>query len=79
MPHFTEEQMRIVKRLDRALKDAAKAGMALRVFDGSVLIMNEEALTDPRYGEFGDDYAGWVEDCTQRIAIGLDADGGAGN
>jgi|GEM_PF-6095929 len=79
MPHFTEEQMRIVKRLDRALKDAAKAGMALRVFDGSVLIMNEEALTDPRYGEFGDDYAGWIDDCTQRIAIGLDADGGSGN
>jgi len=78
MPHLTEEQKRIVKRLDRAFKDARKAGLALRVFDGSVLVMDEEALSDPRYGEFGDDYAGWLEDCTERIAIGLNADGGAG-
>lgn len=79
MPNFTEEQQRIIKRLDRALKDAAKAGLALRVFDGSVMMMNEEALTDQRYGEFGDDYAAWCDDCTQRIGIGLDADGGAGS
>lgn len=79
MPRFTEEQQRIVKRLDRAFKDAARAGLSLRVFDGAVLMLRTEALSDPRYGEFCSDYAGWLEDCTQHIAHGLDADGGAGN
>lgn len=78
MSDFTEEQKRIVKRLDRALKDAAKAGLALRVFDGSVLMLREEALHDPRYGEFGGEASRWIEDCTTTIAIGLNADGGAG-
>ncbi|MNE31417.1 hypothetical protein D3C80_1249840 [compost metagenome] len=78
MPHFTADQQRIVKRLDRAFKDAAKAGLALRVFDGAVLLVRTEDLGDPRYGQFGSEAGEWMEDCTQRIAVGLDADGGAG-
>ncbi|MCE1119101.1 hypothetical protein [Pseudomonas sp. NMI795_08] len=78
MADFTDEQRRIISRLDRAFKDAAKAGLALRVFDGAVLMLPKDALSDPRYGEFGIEGAAWIEDCTQRIAIGLNADGGAG-
>lgn len=78
MPTFTDEQRRIIRRLDRAFKDAAKAGLALRVFDGAVLMLREEALSDPRYGEFGADYEGWQDDFTQQIAVDLNADGGAG-
>jgi len=78
MPTFTDEQQRIVNRLDRAFKDAKKAGLALRVYDGAVLMLCEDALNDPRYGEFGSLGGEWIEECTTRIALGLNADGGAG-
>lgn len=78
MPEFTQEQRRIIARLDRAFKDAARAGLALRVFDSSVLMLRVEALDDPRYDQFGSAAKLWAEEHTEQIAIGLNADGGAG-
>lgn len=77
MPDFTQEQRRIIARIDRALKDAARAGLAMRVFDGAVLMLRDDALNDHRYGEFGE-MAEWLDECTHRIGGGLNADGGAG-
>lgn len=78
MYEFIPEQARIVARLDRAMKDAARAGLAMRVFDGHVLMMRLEALRDPRYGEFGLKGAEWIAECTRQIGHSLEADGGAG-
>lgn len=78
MPDFTPEQARIAARIDRALKDANRAGLAMRVFDGAVLLCRAEALDDPRYGEFGSLMSEWEAERTQRVGGLIDADGGAG-
>ena len=79
MSEFTPEQLRVIKRLDRALKDANKLDLAVRVFDGSVLMCTNGALTDPRYGEFGPDGSSWMKDRTVQIGGEINADGGAGS
>ncbi len=77
MADFTQEQRRIISRIDRALKGAHRDGLSMRVFDGAVLMLSSESLEDPRYGEFGE-MAEWVDECTQRVGSELNADGGAG-
>ncbi|EMN3634450.1 hypothetical protein R3Q56_006715 [Pseudomonas aeruginosa] len=78
MTDFTPEQARIVARIDRALKDAERAGLVMRVFDGAVLLCRVEALDDPRYGEFGPPMTEWESERTERVGGRIDADGGAG-
>lgn len=77
MPDFTQEQRRIIAKIDRALKDADRAGLSMRVFDGAVLMLASDSLQDPRYGEFGE-MADWMAECTQRVGGDINADGGAG-
>jgi len=78
MSDFTPEQARIVARIDRALKDAYRAGLVMRVFDGAVLLCRAEALDDTRYGEFGSPMTEWEAERTERVGGLIDADGGAG-
>lgn len=79
MPDFTTEQARIIARIDRALKDAARAGLALRVFDGAVLMLDAEALNEPGYDSFGPEMSHWIDEHTERIGGDINADGGAGH
>lgn len=78
MSDITTVQARIAARIDRSLKDAARAGLAMRVFDGAVLLCSAEAVKDSRYGEFGQPMHEWMVEHTQRVGLQLDADGGVG-
>ncbi|SFB46149.1 hypothetical protein [Azotobacter beijerinckii] len=78
MPEFTEEQRRIIRRIDRALNDAARAGLSLRVFDGAVLLMRSESLALPSYDGTSRAIKEWMEDYTEEVGKKIHADGGAG-
>ncbi|MHD0644162.1 hypothetical protein ACYPKM_00830 [Pseudomonas aeruginosa] len=78
MPDFSPEQLKVIARADKALKDAHKLGLCMRVFDGAVLMLKVDAFRDPRYGSFGSDMDEWTEEHTMKIGGRLDADGGAG-
>jgi hypothetical protein len=73
----TPEQLQAAKSVDRALRRAARAGLALRVFD-DVLLMPSEHLSDPRYGlQNGPAMVEWMNECIA-VRSGIDADGGSG-
>ncbi len=71
-------QKKVVQELDKVLLDLGKAGLALRVYDGAILVTDERNLRDPRYGEGGTVGYEWVQDCTTLVGKGVNADGGAG-
>lgn len=74
---MTPKQMDAVKQLRSAMKAASSAGLALRVFDGSVLVCPKAFLQDGRYlGEHAE-MSEWMSDC-EDVTEGINADGGAG-
>ncbi|MBX8534585.1 hypothetical protein K5D33_07590 [Pseudomonas cichorii] len=75
---FNLQQAKATESLDRALKKVKAAGLALRVYDGSIILCRVEDLKDPRYGSGGRAGAAWIEECTIPVGIGVNADGGAG-
>lgn len=73
MPDFTSEQATVIAILDRALSEAARVGLALRVHEGAVFMMKTEALEDPRYGLLGPTLTTWEDDYVEQVGFGLDA------
>jgi hypothetical protein len=70
-------QRKATDALRLAMAQAYKAGLVLRVFDGSVLVCPKGHLNDHRY--LGEHAAmlSWMYDC-ENITEGINADGGAG-
>lgn len=73
MPKFTTNQSEIIQAIDRALDDAARAGLVMRVHEGAVFMMKAEAVEDPRYGLLGPARKNWEDDYVEQVGFGLDA------
>lgn len=70
-------QRKATEALRLAMAQADKSGLALRVFDGAVLVCPKGHLNDRRYlGEHAA-MSSWMDDC-ENITEGINADGGAG-
>jgi len=73
MSDLTPDQAEIIEAIDRALNDAARAGLVMRVHEGAVFMMKAEALDDPRYGLLGPTRTNWEDDYVAQVGFGLDA------
>lgn len=69
MSDFTPAQAEIVQAIDRALCDAARAGLVLRVYEGAVFVMKAEAIEDPRYGLLGPTRTTWEDELEIEIIV----------
>lgn len=74
---LTPAQEKAAQALDKALLGIKKEGMALRVFDGSILVCDERHFHDPRYLD-GSDHSEWEQNFTVQVGVSVNADGGSG-